>query len=183
MAKIERDEIVNRATGLFRVGGYDDTSMAQIADACGIRKASLYHHFPEKDGLVLATIERIHDHFREQIFAIAYSNATDAKQRLHALCEATFDYFDGREGGCLLGNFALALTERAPRFQEPLRSYFDDWAKAIAHLLTPDYGEAKARDLAFDSVAHVQGAIMMMRLYHDPQHLRRALDTNIKMLP
>ncbi len=183
MAKIERNEIVTRAAELFRIGGYDDTSMAQIANACGIRKASLYHHFPEKDGLVLAAIERIHEHFRKHIFIVAYRNEADARQRLHTLCDATFSYFDGREGGCLLGNFALALTERAPRFQTPLRAYFDDWAKAIAHLLTPEHGESKARELAFDSVAHIQGAIMMMRLYHDPRHLRRALETSIRTLP
>ncbi|MCB9942799.1 MAG: TetR/AcrR family transcriptional regulator [Geminicoccaceae bacterium] len=183
MAKIERDEIVKRATELLRVGGYDDTSMAQIADACGIRKASLYHHFPEKDGLILAAIERIHDHFREHIFAIVYRNDADPKHRLHALCEAIFDYFDGREGGCLLGNFTLALTERAPRFQEPLRAYFDDWTAAVAHLLTPAHGASRARELAFDSVAHIQGAIMMMRLYHDPCHLRRALDMSRGTLP
>lgn len=183
MAKIERDEIVNRATELLRVGGYDGTSMAQIADACGIRKASLYHHFPEKDGLILATIERIHEHFREHIFAIAYGNDTDPKQRFRALCKATFDYFDGREGGCLLGNFTLALAERVPRFQGPLRAYFDDWAAAIAHLLTPAHGATKAHDLAFAAVAHIQGAIMMMRLYHDPSHLRRALDASIEALP
>ena len=183
MAKIGRDEIVNRATDLLRIGGYDDTSMAQIADACGIRKASLYHHFPEKDRLILAAIERIHDHFREHIFAIAYGSEADARHRLDALCEATFNYFNGRKGGCLLGNFTLALTERVPSFQEPLREYFDDWAAAFAHLLTAAYGASKARSLAFDSVAHIQGAIMMMRLYRNPRFLRRALDASIELLP
>ena len=181
MAKIERDEIINRAINLLRVGGYDDTSMAQIADACGIRKASLYHHFPEKEGLVLAAIERIHDHFREHIFSIAYRSDGDARKRLRALCKATFDYFDGREGGCLLGNFTLALTERAPRLQPPLRAYFDDWVAAVAHLLTPAHGASRARELAFDAVGRIQGAIMMMRLYDDPRHLRRTLDAIVEM--
>lgn len=182
MAKIERAEIVNRATELLRVGGYDDTSMAQVAGACGIRKASLYHHFPEKDELVLAAVQGVHEHFRTQIFSIAFNDDIEEKRRLRTLCDKTFDYFDGREGGCLLGNLALALTERAPRFQTPLRAYFDDWVAAIAHVLAPAHGASQAKNLAFDAVAQIQGAIMMMRLYHDPRHLRRALDLIIRML-
>jgi len=182
MAKINRDAIVARAIKLMLIGGYDDTSMDQIATACGIRKASLYHHFPKKDALVLAAITQIHEYFRKQIFVIAWQGKGDAKTRLHALNEATFDFFLGREGGCLLGNFALALTERAPQFQAPLCAYFDDWAAAITHLLASTHTPARARELAFDTLAQIQGSIMMMRLYREAQHLRRALDATLKLV-
>jgi len=182
MAKIKREEIVKRAIRLFLIGGYDDTSMAQLAEACGIRKASLYHHFPSKDALALAAIEQTHDHFRDHIFAIARREDMDASQRLHALGEAIFTFFVGREGGCLMGNFVLALADRAPHLQVPLRTYFDDWAAAIAHILTPRHGPVHARALAFDVLARIQGGIMMMRLYQDAQHLRRAIDNSIEVL-
>jgi len=175
MAKIEREEIVGRAIDLMLTGGYDGTSMAQISQACGIRKASLYHHFPEKDALVLAAIGQIHAHFREHIFAIAWREDIDADQRLRKLGQATFAFFRDRRGGCLLGNFALALSERAPHFQAPLRTFFDDWVAALAHVFKGQHGAARARTLAFDVVAQIQGAIMMMRLYQNPQHLRRAI--------
>jgi len=182
MAKIDRDEIVERAIKLMLTGGYDGTSMAQIAEACGIRKASLYHHFPDKDALVLAAIEQIHAYFREHIFVFARCDNMDAKQRLRSLNKATFQFFDGREGGCLLGNFVLELMERAPQFQAPLRAYFDEWAAAIAHLFESAHHRAKARALAFSALAQIQGAIMLMRLYQDPVHLRRTLASTLEML-
>jgi len=182
MAKIERDEIVNRAIKLMLTGGYDGTSMAQIATACGIRKASLYHHFPDKDALVLAAIEQIHAHFREHIFVFARRDNMNSKQRLRALNKATFQFFEGREGGCLLGNFVLELMERAPQFQAPLRAYFDEWASTIAHVFESAHSRSKARDLAFAALAQIQGAIMMMRLYQHPGHLRRALAGLLEML-
>ena len=40
-----RDEILNVALDLFSVNGYEATSISQIADAVGIRKASLYSHW------------------------------------------------------------------------------------------------------------------------------------------
>jgi len=184
MAKIDRDEIVNRAIKLMLTGGYDGTSMAQIADACGLRKASLYHHFPDKDALVLAAIAQIHAHFREPqpLSRKRERSAISAKQKLRALNKATFQFFDGREGGCLLGNFVLELMERAPQFQAPLRAYFDEWAAAIAHLYEASHHRAKARRLAFAALAKIQGAIMMMRLYREPGHLRRALAATLEML-
>ena len=39
-----RDEILKVALDLFSVNGYEATSISQIADAVGIRKASLYSH-------------------------------------------------------------------------------------------------------------------------------------------
>jgi len=182
MAKIDRDEIVNRAIQLMLTGGYDGTSMAQIAAACGIRKASVYHHFPDKDALVLAAIAQIHAYFREHIFVLAWCGGMDARRTMRALNKATFNFFDGREGGCLLGNFVLELMERAPQFQVPLRAYFDDWAAAIAHVLARVHGKARARTLAFAALAQIQGAILLMRLYRDPRHLRRALAAVLELV-
>ena len=43
-----REEILEAALDLFAVNGYEATSISQLADAVGIRKASLYSHFANK---------------------------------------------------------------------------------------------------------------------------------------
>ena len=40
-----KQEILNAALDLFSVQGFEATSISQIANAVGIRKASLYSHF------------------------------------------------------------------------------------------------------------------------------------------
>ncbi len=54
-------EILNAALDLFSLQGYEATSTAQIADAVGIRKASLYSHFSSKqeilDELIKVTLD------------------------------------------------------------------------------------------------------------------------------
>ena len=61
-----RDEILNIALELFSVNGYEATSISQLADAVGIRKASLYSHFASKqeilDDVVASVLEGYAEH-------------------------------------------------------------------------------------------------------------------------
>ncbi|GAC67855.1 TetR/AcrR family transcriptional regulator [Gordonia soli] len=52
-----RDEILDAAAELFAGRGYTGTSTRMIADAVGIRQASLYHHFPTKDDILVALLQ------------------------------------------------------------------------------------------------------------------------------
>ena len=53
-APSRRRLIIDEAICLFLEKGYAATSMSQLAAACGIQKASLYHHFPSKEALFVA---------------------------------------------------------------------------------------------------------------------------------
>ena len=64
--------ILDRAAGLFARHGFEQTSLQAVADAVGLSKAGLLHHFPSKDALheaVLAQAEdlgrRAVDHVRD----------------------------------------------------------------------------------------------------------------------
>ncbi|MBQ1406536.1 MAG: TetR/AcrR family transcriptional regulator [Eubacterium sp.] len=52
-----RKEILKASLDLFSVNGYEATSISQIADAVGIRKASLYSHFAGKQDILDAVID------------------------------------------------------------------------------------------------------------------------------
>lgn len=54
-----RTEIRDKAAALFAAQGVADASMAELAAAVGIRKASLYHFFPSKQGLVLEVLRPV----------------------------------------------------------------------------------------------------------------------------
>ncbi|SDK54832.1 transcriptional regulator, TetR family [Nocardioides sp. YR527] len=47
-----REEILDHAARLFVERGFSGTSTREIAEACGIRQASLYYHFTGKDDIL-----------------------------------------------------------------------------------------------------------------------------------
>lgn len=51
------EEILDAAAELFTTRGYAGTSTRAIADAVGIRQASLYHYFSTKDEILTALLE------------------------------------------------------------------------------------------------------------------------------
>ena len=55
----QREMILDRAARLFATHGYVGTSMNQVAEACGLSKATLYHYYRDKDQL-LANIAEGH---------------------------------------------------------------------------------------------------------------------------
>ena len=65
-----KQEILETALELFSVQGYEATSISQIADAVGIRKASLYSHFASKQKILDALVkESLEQYDKHSIFA------------------------------------------------------------------------------------------------------------------
>jgi len=54
-----REEVLDTAAKLFASSGLR-TSVQDIADACGIKPGSLYHHFESKEAIVVALLRRYH---------------------------------------------------------------------------------------------------------------------------
>ena len=67
-----KQEILEAALELFSVQGYEATSISQLADAVGIRKASLYSHFASKQAILDALLETtLEQYAKHSIFANA----------------------------------------------------------------------------------------------------------------
>jgi TetR/AcrR family transcriptional regulator len=85
--RVNKDDVLREATRLFAEKGYEGLTMAELASRVGLRKASLFHHFPTKDALyerVLGVlIEAV-----QRVVSDALSSEGSIVERLDTLSDA-----------------------------------------------------------------------------------------------
>lgn len=62
-----RSHLLASAEILLRTKGYAAFSYADLAEEIGIKKASIHHHFPTKEGLAVAIVEGYLHRFKTQL--------------------------------------------------------------------------------------------------------------------
>ncbi|MBK9457076.1 MAG: TetR/AcrR family transcriptional regulator [Bacteroidetes bacterium] len=172
--KVEKFDIIKQALNLFRTQGYHKTTMANIGDACGLLKGSVYHYFSSKEDLMREVLEVLRDHYRDKVFIYAYDDSHSAAERLRILGEKSIEVFVNGEGACLMANIAMETNDVVPEFRKPIRDFFDDWVNALAFIYSDRYSQEAARIFAQESVCAIEGAAMMMRIYNDKSYLLTA---------
>ena len=83
-----RDDILEAAAQVFRKKGFHGASMANIAEAVNLQKASLYHHVSSKQEILFELLDRALEILLERISPIA-SLDQPAEERL---CRMIHEY-------------------------------------------------------------------------------------------
>lgn len=85
-----RAEILATATGLFLDHGFAATSMAALARAVGIQKASLYHHFSSKEELFVACVSEGYEATVRRLEALRADPEPSDADRIRATMEELY---------------------------------------------------------------------------------------------
>ncbi len=142
-----RAEILDAAAELFTTQGYASTSTRGIADAVGIRQASLYHHFHAKDDILEALLEGTVSQPLELTEALRAEPAP-AAVKLYALVR--FDVAQLCAARWNLGALYLLPELRSPRFEsfrrqrDELREHYERLAAEVVAEVVAEQGRASA---------------------------------------
>lgn len=110
-----REEILDAAAELFTTVGYAATSTRRIADAVGMRQASLYHHFATKDDILDALLAGTVDE-PLALAADLLGQPGPAAERLHALVVGDASQLCAKRWN--LGALYLLPELRVDRFEQ-----------------------------------------------------------------
>jgi TetR/AcrR family transcriptional regulator len=80
------------ATKLLAAHGFDGTSVQDIADALGVTKQAVLHHFPSKESIREAVLDEILQHWNERLPKLLLA-ATASEDRFDAVFGELFTFF------------------------------------------------------------------------------------------
>ncbi|WP_256992212.1 TetR/AcrR family transcriptional regulator [Paenibacillus sp. XY044] len=89
----ERDQILQACLTVFARNGYKNTSTEMLADAAGISKALIFHHFTSKKKLYLSLVDHCFEKVRSGIHYNEWTEHTDFFAAITQLSRAKLDYF------------------------------------------------------------------------------------------
>jgi len=92
-----RDRILEAAIDCFVELGYTHVTTAKVADAAGVSRGAMLHHFPSKTELIQAAVEYLHNKLLEDYTArvTAIPARLKGKARRRAGIDALWDHLTG----------------------------------------------------------------------------------------
>src|SRR3989449_11718021 len=165
-----REAILEAASRLIHVHGYNHTSVDDGLRESGVGKGNFYYHFRSKEELGYAILDQIVAVFVERTLEPCFADPTGAPL---AQIRCFLDRIEQAQrdhkcmGGCAMGNLASELSDVHEGFRKRLASVFTTWHARFAEALA----EAKRRDEVVAAcepdatarfvVASLEGAILL----------------------
>ena len=110
----KREQIIEQALDLFYRDGFNATGVERIIKQAGVSKKTLYKHFTSKEELVLATLRKRDEVFRNKIMRETERLADTAKGRLLSIFDAHGLWFDESAfSGCMFINAAAEYSSQS----------------------------------------------------------------------
>ena len=181
---LTREALVERAGDLFRARGFRATSIGDVVEHTGVPKGSLYHHFPSKDQLGYAVLDRWRDEFQTRF--IAPLLAAEGPAPLERVTRFLEQFVEAQRagtcrGGCPFGTLAAEMADVHEGFRTRLAETFEGFAGAIATQLRRAQtqgtlrGDADVTALATFLVATLEGGVLLAKVYRSTVALDSAV--------
>lgn len=167
--KTSKADILHRCWEVFHREGYNAASISKLAEASGLGKPGLLHHFGSKEQLMQAVLEYAREQFHAYVLSVAQEDLPP-EQRLEKLLRRQNRLAKYERRGCFFANIALE-TGRDEHFNPLITELFEAWQQTVAGLFeritTPD----NARQMAYRLLLEYEGAVTMYKLSNDTAHL------------
>ena len=170
--------ILDIAETLIQTRGYSAFSYQDIADALGIRKASIHYHFASKAALGVAVVDRYTARFAKALEAIAADTGGPAMAMLDHYFSPYLDFAKTPDRVCLCGALAGEMPVLPAAMRSRVERFFKDHQAWLAGILARGiergefrFAEPPAR-MARMVFGALQGALLIKRTTGDIAQLR-----------
>lgn len=152
------EQLLDVATRLFAANGYDGTSLKAIADEVGIRKPSLLYHYPSKEELRLAVLQRVFTRWNDVLPRILQA-ATSGEDRFRGLVSEVIRFFAEEPDRARL--LLREMLDRPNLLQAQMSEYVAPWIAIMTDYI--DRGKEAGRVRSdVDAQAYVLHVIQLV---------------------
>ncbi len=169
-----RQRILEQAEHQLHLKGYHNTAMGDIARACKMTKANLFHHFGSKEELALAVLDAKIENYR-QIRVEPLCAHGDPVEAVALMFSEAGLFFDGIgcKAGCFIANIGLEMADVNEHFRKRVGHFFGQWSDSMAECLAKAQTAGRfdrkldAAACAESILALYEGAVMLARTKRD----------------
>ncbi|SNT00748.1 TetR/AcrR family transcriptional regulator [Rhodococcoides kyotonense] len=161
-----KEDIAAKAAEIFARDGYAAVGMRDIADAVGIKGASLYHHFPSKEDILFAVCLTVTQEPVEQTLPLLDAPGTPT-ERLAALVRAHLVHLNGRRLEYIVGLHELASL--TPEHRAVIEDYRRQYQRRVRDVIAAGMRTAEftVRDARLASFALADMLNGISSWFHD----------------
>jgi AcrR family transcriptional regulator len=154
---------MTRLTAVFRDVGYEGATLAMLAKASGLQKASLYHRFPGGNEQMAREVLEAAGSWLEDNVLLPLKGKGMPAARIGAMAKRLDEFYAGGHQACLLNMLASARIDDGA-FTQLIKKGFDAWIVALAAVAAEAGFDRKAsRARAQRAVIMLQGSLVLSR--------------------
>ncbi|HEY1405679.1 MAG TPA: TetR/AcrR family transcriptional regulator [Spirochaetota bacterium] len=172
--KSTKDVILDVAENLILRHGYTNFSYDDIAKIVKIRKASIHYHYPKKEDLGLAFIDRIMNKIRE--YGMTQERSA-AKEKIESVFEMFMKLSDGNKRICPFDVMSAEYENLPKKLQKKVVLFFSSFDEYIVGIIRSGIGEGlfkkdidplRVSKLIINSLSY---SLKLARIYNDSSQI------------
>jgi len=173
--KVSDNEVLTGLSKVFRSNGYEGASIKDLAEATGLKKASLYHRFPNgKEEMAEAVLNHIDQWVEKHIFQALTDESLSPQLRLKKGLTKISTLYNGGEEACIFR--ALSMREGLALFEEQVNSGMKQWIAAFQKVgLALGLSSTKAKENALQALINIQGSLVVAKGMNDIKIFEKTL--------
>ncbi|WP_300033516.1 TetR/AcrR family transcriptional regulator [uncultured Roseobacter sp.] len=155
-----REILMDTAERSIRLGGYNAVSFRELADALGIKSASVHYYFRKKEDLGVALVDR----YSQRFFAVLEKRADGARTAealLDAYCQTYRTALTSSDAICLCGMLGAETSGLPDAVSSAVRTFFRANLEWLVDAMPKGLDPAAKTARASHVLAALQGAMML----------------------
>lgn len=165
--KVLENDLMEGLSKTFRAFGYEGASLKELSDETGLKKASLYHRFPNgKQEMAESVLAYLDQWVEKYVFSALADEKYNPATRLKNGLEQIAQLYKKGENMCIFR--ALSMDTGLQLFENNLKEGMQQWINSFINIgLAFHLSPKNAKQLAIQNLIDIQGSLVLSKILHD----------------